>query len=87
MPDYGQQDAVFHVIEVVVLRLARNENIRPVCDSVVNQEGSAPPAYRHLADRIARQSRIQEQGKGLRARPLAVGRNLFHRARIRAQPE
>ena len=55
MPDRSQQDPVLDVVEVVVLRLARDEDVGAIRDRVVDQERAAPAADGHLAHRPPRE--------------------------------
>ena len=60
VPDYGKQDSIFHVVEIIILRFAGNENIGSRSNGFGYQECSAASANGYLADGFAREHRMFE---------------------------
>ncbi len=57
MTNNRQQNPVFHIVKVIILRLPRNENVRTVTDCVLDQESAAPSRIKRLRVSACRSGR------------------------------
>ena len=62
MPDDGEEDAIFHVEVVVVLRFAGYEHVRTRSYGVAPKEGSAATAEGDATHRPTTQRRVAHAG-------------------------